>query len=97
VAGEVDDLLACHRMLTGPAAEASSYAERLCVVHARSGEAQAHLLVRTNGTAGPVPPGWDVHPVGLEELTLAYLREPAAAALPGPARASGTEPTEVTK
>jgi len=86
VAGEVDDLLASHRMLTGPAAEADRYAERLSVVHARRGEAQAHLLVR--GTADdPVAPGWEAHPVGLEELALAYLREPAAAALPGPDRA----------
>ena len=49
VAGEVDDLLACHRVLTGPAAEAGRYAQRLDVVHARHGEAQAHLLVRTDG------------------------------------------------
>ena len=49
VAGEVDDLLAGHRVLTGPAAEADRYAERLAVVHARRGEAQAHLLVRTTG------------------------------------------------
>jgi ABC-2 type transport system ATP-binding protein len=97
VAGEVDDLLACHRVLTGPATEAGRYAERLNVVHARHGAAQAHLLVRTSGTADPVPPGWEAHPVSLEELTLAYLREPGAAALPGPARARYAEPTEVTK
>jgi len=84
VAGEVDGLLASHRVLTGPAAEADGYAERLRVVHAGSGEAQAHLLVRTDGTADPVPPGWEAHSVGLEELVLAYLREPGAAALPGP-------------
>jgi ABC-2 type transport system ATP-binding protein len=95
VAGEVDDLLACHRVLTGPAAEADTYAE-LPVVHARRAEAQAHLLVRTSGTAEPVPPGWETHPVSLEELVLAYLREPRAAALPGPARA-GREPTEVIR
>src|SRR6266851_5131423 len=47
LAGEVEDLLASHRMLTGPAAEADRHAERLSVVHARRGEAQAHLLVRT--------------------------------------------------
>ena len=82
LAGEVDDLLASHRVLTGPAAEADRYAERLSVVHARRGEAQAHLLVRTTAD-DPVPPGWEAHPVGLEELALAYLREPAAAALPG--------------
>jgi ABC-2 type transport system ATP-binding protein len=97
VAGEVDDLLACPRVLTGPASEAGRYAERLCVVHARSGGAQAHLLVRTSGTADSVPPGWEAHPVSLEELTLAYLREPGAAALPGPAPARYAEPTEVTK
>jgi ABC-2 type transport system ATP-binding protein len=86
VAGEVDDLLASHRVLTGPAAEAGRQAGRLNLVHARQGGAQAHLLVRTNGTADPVPSGWDAHPVSLEELALAYLREPGAAALPGPDR-----------
>jgi ABC-2 type transport system ATP-binding protein len=91
VAGEVDDLLASHRVLTGPAAEAGRYAERLAVVHARRGGAQAHLLIRTNGSADPVPPGWEAHPVSLEELALAYLREPGAASLPGPARAERTE------
>ena len=38
-----------------------------------------------------MPPGWEAHPVGLEELALAYLREPGAAALPGPARDSDAE------
>jgi ABC-2 type transport system ATP-binding protein len=97
VAGEVDDLLACHRVLTGPAAEAARHGERLSVVHARHGAAQAHLLVRVSGATDPVPPGWEAHPVSLEELTLAYLREPCAGALPGPVRARDTKPTEVTK
>ena len=96
VAGEVDDLLACHRVLTGPAAEAGSYAQRLDVVNARRGGAQVHLLVRTNGRSGSAPPGWEEHPVSLEELALAYLREPGAAALPGPSRARAVEPAEVT-
>jgi ABC-2 type transport system ATP-binding protein len=100
VAGEVDDLLASHRVLTGPAAEAGRYAERP-VVHVRRGQAQAHLLVRA-GADDPVPPGWEAHPVGLEELALAYLREPGAAALPGPARGRALpldtgEPSEVTR
>jgi ABC-2 type transport system ATP-binding protein len=86
LAGEIDDLLASHRLLTGPAAEADRYAERLSVVHARRGQAQAHLLVRATADE-PVPPGWEAHPVGLEELALAYLREPTASALPGPDRA----------
>jgi ABC-2 type transport system ATP-binding protein len=102
VAGEVDDLLASHRVLTGPAAEAGWQAGRLNLVHARQGGAQAHLLVRTNGTADPVPSGWDAHPVSLEELALAYLREPGAAALPGPARSrpaplESDQPSEVSQ
>jgi ABC-2 type transport system ATP-binding protein len=100
VAGEVDDLLASHRILTGPAAEAGKYAGRP-VVRVRRGEAQAHLLVRATAD-DPVPPGWEAHPVGLEELALAYLREPGAAALPGPARGRALpletgEPSEVTQ
>jgi ABC-2 type transport system ATP-binding protein len=95
MAGEVDDLLASHRVLTGPAAEAERYAGQP-VVHVRRAEAQAHLLVRA-GPDDPVPPGWEAHPVGLEELALAYLREPDAAALPGPARGRHAEPSEVAK
>ena len=95
VAGEVDDLLASHRVLTGPAAGADSFTGRP-VVHVRRGGAQAHLLVRS-GADDPVPPGWEAHPVGLEELAMAYLREPGAAALPGPARGRNPEPTEVTR
>jgi ABC-2 type transport system ATP-binding protein len=96
VAGEVDDLLASHRVLTGPASEAGACVERLNVVHARRGEAQAHLLVRTNAPTDPLPHGWEAHPVSLEELTLAYLREPGAAALPGPARSDNAQYSAVT-
>ena len=95
VAGEVEDLLVGHRVLTGPAAEADRYTGRP-VVHVRRGEAQAHLLVRA-GPDDTVPPGWEAHPVGLEELALAYLREPGAGALPGPARGRSTQPSEVTR
>ena len=89
VAGEVDDLLARHRLLTGPAADVGKCAERLRVVHARRAQAQAHLLIAANGTGDPVPPGWEAHQVSLEELVLAYLREPGAASLPGPAAPRG--------
>jgi ABC-2 type transport system ATP-binding protein len=83
VAGEVDELIAGHRVLTGPAAEADLYHERLAPIQARKAGTQAHLLVRIDGGA-TVPPGWTSHPVDLEELVLAYLREPDATALPGP-------------
>lgn len=73
VAGEVDDLLASHRVLTGPAAEVDAHVDAH-VVHARRGDAQAHLFVRIPAD-DPVPRGWEAHPVGLEELVLAYMRE----------------------
>jgi ABC-2 type transport system ATP-binding protein len=88
MAGEVDDLLACHRLLTGPASDVDQLTQRLSVVHVWRAEAQAHLLIRTNGRADPVPPPWECHPVSLEELTLAYLREPGAATRPGPGNRS---------
>ncbi|HEX3958867.1 MAG TPA: ABC transporter ATP-binding protein [Trebonia sp.] len=100
MAGEAAGLLATHRILTGPAAEADGYAGRP-VVHASRVEAQAHLLVRATAD-DPVPPGWQAHPVSLEELTLAYLRapgerEPGATALVGPAHGRDSNPTEVAK
>jgi ABC-2 type transport system ATP-binding protein len=85
VAGEVEELLAEHSTLTGPAAAADDLAKRLAVVHARRAGTQAHVLVRSRQAAAPAPPGWEASPVGLGELVLACLREPGAAALPGPA------------
>ena len=95
VAGEVDDLLASHRMLTGPAGEVARCAGRP-VVQLRRGEVQAHMLVRATAD-NPVPAGWEAHPVGLEELVLAYLREPGAASLPGPTLLRDAEPSGVTQ
>jgi ABC-2 type transport system ATP-binding protein len=95
VAGEVAGLLASHRLLTGPTTEADRFAGQP-VVHVQRGQAQTHLLVRATAD-DPVPPRWEAHPVDLEELAMAYLREPGAGALPGPARAQITQPSEVTR
>ncbi len=88
VVGEVDDLLAHHRVLTGPTADLDGVAGGQNVVHGQRGGAQAQLLVRTSGTYESVPAGWEAHAVSLEELALAYLREPGVGALPGPALAA---------
>ena len=93
--GEVDDLLGLHRVLIGPASESERYAQQWNVVHESRATSQAHLLVRCDGTSDPVPSGWEAHSVTLEELTLAYLREPGAAALSGPVRARIAESSEV--
>jgi ABC-2 type transport system ATP-binding protein len=97
LAGEVDDLLAGHRVLTGPAAEAEEYATRLTVVQARRGETQAHLLARTSVEADPVPPGWESHPVSLEELVMAYLRSPGVSQPAVLARLHRATPKEATR
>ena len=109
----VDQLLDLrpHRLATPPGEVPSHHAAQAIVFRvidtgedyrhfagdARRAQAQAHLLVRTSGPAEPAPPGWEAHPVSLEELVLAYLREPGAAALPGPARIQKSEPTEVSR
>src|SRR5271163_4090057 len=61
VAGEVDDLLGRHRLLTGPGSGPERHAHHSDVVHASSAASQAHLLVRCNATSDPVPPGWEAH------------------------------------
>src|SRR6202011_1984704 len=91
VACEVEDLLATHRMLTGPASESGRYTRPWNVVHESSAASQVRLLGRYDRTPDPVPPRWEARSVPLEELTMAYLREPGAAALPGPARGRGAE------
>ncbi|MGA8460329.1 MAG: ABC transporter ATP-binding protein [Streptosporangiaceae bacterium] len=97
VAGEVNDLLATHRVLTGPAAQAGRHLQHWDVVHASCAAPLAEVLVRGYATCEPMPPGWDAHSLTLEELTLAYLREPDAAALPGPARTHSPGTKERTK
>ncbi len=84
VAGEVDDLLAGHRVLTGPAAEADTYAERP-VVHVRRGEAQAHLLVRaTAERSGPAGLGGASGRPGRTRPCLPARARRRGAARPGP-------------
>jgi ABC-2 type transport system ATP-binding protein len=72
--GETDDLIAEHRLLTGPADEADRIAELFTVVEMRRAAAQAHLMVRTSGPDEAVPPGWETHAITVEELVLSYLR-----------------------
>jgi ABC-2 type transport system ATP-binding protein len=87
IAGQVEQLLASHKILTGPGGERFLDSHQVAVIHAQESAAQTHLLVRTSaGDAGV--PGWQSHPVSLETLVLGYLREPGARMLPGPAVAA---------
>ena len=47
-------MLASHRVLTGPAAEADEYAEQFRVIQARRAAAQAHLLISVPAVLGAV-------------------------------------------
>ena len=85
VAGEVDDLLACH-VLTRPDAEADRYAEGIDIVHALHSKAQTQFLFRTNGSVNAYPPSWNARPITLEELAHGISARSRAASLPGPSR-----------
>jgi ABC-2 type transport system ATP-binding protein len=69
LAGEIDDLLARHKVLTGPGADVPAWPG---VVNVDRGDRHAHVLARVDPSV-PMP-GWEAHPVGLEELVLGYLR-----------------------
>ena len=76
LAGDIDSLLAEHRLLVGPRVETTPGGSR-SVIEVKHSDRHTTLLVR-QGTA-PLLPGWQAYPVGLEELVLAYLRRPADA------------------
>jgi ABC-2 type transport system ATP-binding protein len=84
IAGSVDDLVAGHRVFTGPVDQAGAVAQALPVVYERRAGRQASLLVRTTNLR-TVPAGWQDDPSNLEEIVLSYLRSPDANALSGPA------------
>lgn len=85
LAGEVEDLLATHRMLSGPIAGSEQFERERRVLHAAGDGSKAELLVRLEDASEPVPPGWEAGAVTLEDLTLAYLREPNHSTLSGSA------------
>ncbi|MCK8681576.1 ABC transporter ATP-binding protein [Streptomyces lichenis] len=70
--GGIDDLLAAHRLLTGPVADLAPHT----VVESRTTGRQLTALVRQDG---PVDAGsWSTAEPSLEELLLAHLRAPEA-------------------
>jgi ABC-2 type transport system ATP-binding protein len=83
--------------MIGPVSDADRYADRGDVVHATRGGTQAQLLVTSDQDSEPVPPGWEAHPVSLEELTMAYLREPDVNALTRVARTQNHPAPEASK
>ena len=69
--GEVDDLLATHRLLTGPRREAASLPASQQVISESHTGRQSTFLVRTSEPV--IDPAWTVEEVSLEDLMLAYM------------------------
>jgi len=69
--GDIEPLVARHKLLVGPRSDAAGIAHIHTVVQAVHAERQTTLLVRTNGHIWD--PAWQVHDVSLEEIVLAYL------------------------
>ena len=74
--GPVDDLLAQHKLLTGPRRDERSLPSDQFVVRASHTDRQTTVLVRT--TAPILDPAWVVSDIGLEDLVLAYMAGPAS-------------------
>jgi ABC-2 type transport system ATP-binding protein len=69
--GPLDELVASHRLLTGPRTDAATVARVHAVIHESHTDRQTSLLVRANGHVYDTC--WEQHEVGLEDVVLAYL------------------------
>jgi ABC-2 type transport system ATP-binding protein len=71
LAGPIADIVASHRLLTGPRSDAASVSRVHDVIRESHTERQTTLLVRANGHV--YDSCWEQHEVDLEEIVLAYL------------------------
>ncbi len=82
VAGDIDELLGSHRVLTGVRSEVRRIAGVVSIVEEQHTDRQTTLLVRTDGPV--TDPSWSSESINLEDLVLAYLGHPSVSALPPP-------------
>ncbi|MET9384701.1 ABC transporter ATP-binding protein [Streptomyces sp. NPDC002928] len=83
LAGEIDDLLAAHTLVSAPA---QTVLDPHAVVESRTTGRQLTALIRPTA---PMPGDWRTSTPSLEELVLSYLRNPQATAL-APAKTQET-------
>jgi ABC-2 type transport system ATP-binding protein len=79
-AGPVDDLIAAHRLLTGP--RTAPHDGVPGVIHRADSHRHSTLVVRIGPGDPAMHPAWQAQPVGFEQLVLAYLQGHSAP-LPG--------------
>ncbi|HVS86139.1 MAG TPA: ABC transporter ATP-binding protein [Gaiellaceae bacterium] len=84
--GPIDEILAAHRLLTGPRSDAAAVARVHDVIRESHTERQTTLLVRANGHV--YDSAWAMHEVDLEEIVLAYLGQGGRVARPETAMAA---------
>jgi ABC-2 type transport system ATP-binding protein len=71
LSGEVDELLATHRRLSGPRRDRARLPATQQVIEEAHTDRQSTLLVRTDEPI--IDPVWSVEEVGLEDIVLAYM------------------------
>jgi ABC-2 type transport system ATP-binding protein len=79
LAGDVDELLATHHLLTGPRRDPATFPSDWQVIQASHTDRQSTLLISTR--AAIHDPAWTVGQVSLEDLVLGYMSR--AATVPG--------------
>jgi ABC-2 type transport system ATP-binding protein len=83
--GDIEALLAQHRILTGPRKDTTAIAATQTVVREDTTPRQTTLLVKLNGPV--IDPAWAVDEPNLEEIVLGYMRAGQAGHDAGPAGA----------
>jgi ABC-2 type transport system ATP-binding protein len=73
--GDIDTVLAAHRVLVGPRKDTTAIERTHTLVQATHTARQSTLLIRGGGPV--VDPAWEAADVGLEELVLGYLGQGA--------------------
>ena len=86
VAGEVEDLLATHHLLTGARRDPAALPSDWHIISASHTDWRTTLLVRTSSPIDD--PAWTVAEIGLEDLVLAYMSQAAG---PAPGRTPALE------
>ncbi len=97
LAGPASDLLGAHRLLTVPPATPDADLPGTAI-HCTDGPRHSTVLVRVGQVqpASPGQTGWQADPVSFEQLVLAYLQRPAAAATAGDRALAGPGTRVVT-
>jgi len=80
--GDIDTLLAQHRVLTGPHKDTTAIARTHAIVREDSTARQTTLLVKLNGPV--TDPAWAVEEANLEEIVLGYMSQDSPGHSAGP-------------